>query len=434
MLETQLYFNFKDMFRAPRLALGRRMLVMLEAIFASYVVYLIMTYLGLLVSGHSFGSIWNNFHLMPGCVGQYANTAGNIFIAFAYVFAVVAIWLGLTSVAKITIKEYKGDLFYSSKDGWKWALKNWFPVFFGPISIAIVVGFFVLLAAGMGWLAQWPVLDILLYGLLFVIFVPTGLFLVFSALALAVGAFMSPSIVACAEEDTMGSMFGSYTLLWNQPVRLIVYTLLTVALALVGYQIFYLFILSAFKAVEMVFGHGAIMGDSYLAIKQVGMDLFDNYAFLPQNIASSCNVDAGCLVMPDCLTRVFEPAAMGCGSSGGCGGCASAATEMVSASITQTITGVLVGLVTLLAHFAIPAYFLATLGTGFATSFIVLTKHKDDQDLIKRKDADERAEAEAEEAEKEAEEAAENADEDKPAEDSDDDSEAAPPEEKPEKE
>mgnify|MGYP004000360513 CR=1 FL=1 len=54
------------------------------------------------------------------------------------------------------------------------------------------------------------------------------------------------------------------------------------------------------------------------------------------------------------------------------------------------------------APLAVPAYALATMATGFATSFIVLTKHKDDQDLIKRKDADERAEAEAAEAEEEA--------------------------------
>lgn len=402
MLETQLYFNFKDMFRAPRLALGRRMLVMLEALFASYLVYLIMTYLALLVSGHSLGSIWNNFHLMPGNVHEFTNTFGQVLISLSYIFAVVVIWLGLTSVAKITIKEYKGDLFYSSKDGWKWALKNWFPVFFGPISIAIVVGFFVLLAALFGWLAQWPVLDILFYGLLFVIFIPTGLFLTFSALAFAVGTFMSPSIVACAEEDTMGSMFGSYTLLWNQPVRLITYTLMIVVAAMVGYQIFYLFILSAFKLVEMVFGHEMIMGEAYIAIKQVGMDLFGNYSFLPQNLFAGLTCDTSCMVMPDCLSSVFEPVAAGCGG-GGCGGCASAAPAAPAATITQTITGVLVGIISLLAHLAIPAYALATLATGFATSFIVLTKHKDDQDLIKRKDADERAEAEAAEAEEEAE-------------------------------
>ncbi|MBT4033908.1 MAG: hypothetical protein HOB84_08215 [Candidatus Marinimicrobia bacterium] len=402
MLETQLHFNFKDMFRAPRLALGRRMMVMLEALLASYIVYLFMTYLALLVEGHSLGSIWNDFHLMPSSVLCLADsTFGHILVALSYTFSIIILWLGLTSVAKITIKEYKGDLFYSSRDGWKWAMKNWFPVFFGPISIGIVVGFFVLLAALFGWLAQWPVLDIIFYGLLFVIFLPTALFLAFSALAFGVGLFMSPSIVACAEEDTMGSMFGSYTLLWNQPVRLIAYTVMTIVAAMIGYQIFYVFILSAFKFIEMVFGHEMIMGNAYVAIKQVGMDLFGNYSFLPSNIFAAYCCDSTCLFMPGCLSSIYEPVAAGCGG-GGCGGCASAAPAVVSATITQTITGVIVGIFTLLAHLAVPAYALATLATGFATSFIVLTKHKDDQDLIKRKDADERAEAEAAEAEEEA--------------------------------
>ncbi|MEA3286249.1 MAG: hypothetical protein U9Q77_02575 [Candidatus Marinimicrobia bacterium] len=385
MLETQLYFNFRDLFRAPRLALGRRMLVMLEALFGAYLVYLVMTYLALLVEGHSFGSIWNDFHLMPTSILCLASsTPGHILVALSYTFSVIIIWLGMTAIAKITIKEYKGDLFYSSRDGWKWAMKNWFPVFFGPISIAIVIGFFVVLAAMFGWLAQWPVLDILLYGLLFVIFLPTALFLVFSALALATGLYMSPSIVACAEEDTMGSMFGSYTLLWNQPVRLISYTLVIIATAFIGYHIFYAFVLSAFKFLEMVFGHEMIMGDAYLAIKQVGLDLFGNFSFLPTYYE-----------FPACLEAACAPV-------GGCGGCASA--PVISPSITQAITGVIVGFFSLLTYIAVPAYALSTLATGFATSFIVLTKFKDDQDLIKRKDADERAEAEAaeEEAEKEA--------------------------------
>jgi len=390
------------MFRAPRLALGRRTLVMLEALLASYTVYLIMTYLALLVEGYSFGSIWNDFHLMPTSIRCLAtSTLGHILVALSYTFSIIVIWLGLTSVAKITVKEYKGDLFYSSRDGWKWALRNWFPVFFGPISIGIIVGFFVLLAALFGWFAQWPVLDIIFYGLLFVLFLPTALFLSFSALAFGVGLFMSPSIVACAEEDTMGSMFGSYTLLWNQPVRLITYTIITVIAAMIGYQIFYVFILSAFKFIEMVFGHEMIMGNAYVAIKQVGMDLFGNYSFLPSNLFANFACDSTCLLMPNCLSSLFEPIAAGCGG-GGCGGCAPAVPAVVSASLTQTITGVIVGFFTLLAHLAVPAYALATLATGFSTSFIVLTKHKDDQDLIKRKDADERAEAEAAEAEEEA--------------------------------
>ncbi len=377
MLETQLYFNFKDLFRAPRLALGRRMLVMLEALFVAYLSYVTMTYIALLAEGYSFGSIWNDFHLMPTTILCLANsTLGHILVALSYTLSIIIILLGATAVAKITIKEYKGDLFYSSRNGWKWALKNWFPVFFGPISIAIVIGFFVALAAFFGWLAQWPILDIIFFGLLFVIFLPTALFLVFSALALITGLFMSPSIVACAEEDTMGSMFGSYTLLWNQPVRLITYTLTIAVTAFVGYHIFYAFILSAFKFIDMVFGHEWFMGDAYLAVKQVGLDLFGNFSFLPTYFE-----------IPSCL-------------GAGCGDSVSALA--ISPSTSQAISGIFVAIFSLLIYLAIPAYALATLATGFATSFIVLTKFKDDQDLIKRKDADERAEAEAAEEEDEA--------------------------------
>ena len=382
MLETQLYFDFKDMFRAPRLALGRRMLVILEALLVAYFFFVTFTYVALMVDGHSFGSIWNDFHLFPSPFVCYSQSLmAKLFSGLGYVIGFAAIYLGYTAVAKITIKEYKGDLFYSSRDGWSWALKNWFPVFFGPIGIGIILAFFLILAMFFGWLAQWPVLDILFYGLLFAIFLPTAVFLAFSVLALAVGTYMSPSIVACAEEDTMGSMFGSYTLLWNQPVRLITYTIMTLFLAFIGYHIFYLFILSAFKFIEMVFGHDAIMGDSYLAIQGVGQDLFNKFTFLPSYYE-----------IPACL------GGSACEAVSGCHGCMGAAS-VIAPTLTQAITGVLVGIVSLLAYLAIPAYALATVATGLATAFVVLTKHKDDQDLIKRKDADERAAAEAEEAE-----------------------------------
>lgn len=373
MLETQLYFNFKDLFRAPRLALGRRTLVILEALFAAYFLQLIMHYIALLVEGHSFGSIWNEFHLLPALFSCPVSGIGKVFVGFGRVSSLILIILGMTAVAKITIKEYKGNLFYSSKDGWRWAFNNWFPVFFGPISIAIIITFFVIFASIMGWLAQWPVLDILIYGLMFVIFLPTSLFLVFSCLALVSGMIMSPSIVAVAEEDTMGSLFGSYTLLWNQPVRFITYLLIVLASAFIGYHVLYLFILLGFKFILLVFGQDAVMGDAYFAIRQVGLDLFSDFRFLPHYFE-----------IPERLAVASGP------------------STYIAPSATQAITGVLVGIVTLIGFLAIPAYAISTMATGFATSFIVLTKHKDDQDLIKRKDADERAEEEADKAEENA--------------------------------
>jgi hypothetical protein len=356
------------MFRAPRLALGRRMLVILEALLASYGVLLLFSYIALLIDGQAFGSIWTSYHLLPPLfVVPVSGLVAKLVFYLAYAFMFIATYLGFTAVAKITIKEFKGDLFYSSKDGWSWAMKHWFPVFFGPLAIAIVIAFFVVLAIIFGWLAQWPVLDIIFYGLLFAIFLPTGIFLAYSLVSFVVGAIMSPSIVACAEEDTMGSMFGAYTLLWNQPMRLLSYLGILAVLAFLGYHIFGLFVLSGFKLLEMVFGLDWLMGGAFVAIKEVGVGLFGAYDFLPSYFQ-----------VPNCLAVLFDASATG-------------------TSVTQSITGVLVGVVSLIAYLAIPAYGLATIATGLAIEFIVLTKYKDDDDLIKRKDEDERAEEEEEE-------------------------------------
>lgn len=382
MLKTALHWNYKDVFRAPRLGLGKRMLVMLEANLIGYLLYLILIYLGQMMDGQGFSSTWGNYALLPFIPFWNMGPSTMILGWLASLIWFMAIYTGFAAIAKITIKEFKGDLFYSSNDGWKYAMKKAFPVFMGPISILLVIAFFVVLAGVFGWLAQWPVLDILIYGLLFVLFLPTAVFLVYSLLSFAVGILFSPSIVSCAEEDTMGSMFGSFTLLWNQPWRLLLYTLLLAILTFIGYHILLVFLVLGFQFLELVFGQHWLMGETFFQVKATVMGLFPGLGF--NQIAC----------YPDCVYGEWMVSLqqMFAGDM--------AAT---TGGVTTTITGVLVGIVSFIAMLLVPSYGLSIFASGMATIFIVLTKFKDDDDLIERKDEDERKEEEEKEEEDESE-------------------------------
>ena len=378
MLKTVLHWNFKDVFRAPRLGLGKRMLVMLEANLIGYLVYLVLIYLGQMMDGQSFSQIWSQYALLPFMpfweLGPSTGIAGYVAAIVWFMF----VYTGMGAVAKITIKEFKGDLFYSSNDGWKYALKKSFPIFMGPISILLVVAFFVILAGVFGWLAQWPVLDIILYGLLFVLFLPTAVFLIYSLFSFTVGALFSPSIVTCAEEDTMGSMFGSFTLLWNQPWRLILYTLLLLVLTFIGYHVLLVFLVLGFQFLEFVFGQSWLMGDTYFAVKSTVLSLFPNLGFNHVVCYPNCVYGEWMVTLQQMLVGNMH---------------------VVTGGVTTTITGVIVGIFSFIAMLMVPSYALSTFGSGLATIFIVLTKFKDDDDLIERKDEDERKEEEEEEDE-----------------------------------
>ena len=61
-----LYFDIRDIFRSPRLALsGKKIWIFLRANISGYLVYFIFNYLGLMLMGQSMKYIWATQGLYP---------------------------------------------------------------------------------------------------------------------------------------------------------------------------------------------------------------------------------------------------------------------------------------------------------------------------------------------------------------------------------
>ena len=139
----KLYFDVRDIFRAPRLALsGKKILVFVQALLVGYANYLILTYISFGLAGYTFYETWSQYGLYPCLFGNPAPWYACAVFGLGVACLFLAINFGCTAVSRITFKQLKGDEFYSSGDAWKYVKKHWHPVVFTSVSFIFILVFF----------------------------------------------------------------------------------------------------------------------------------------------------------------------------------------------------------------------------------------------------------------------------------------------------
>lgn len=256
-----LHFDFRDIFRAPRLALsGKKIWTMLEANIVGYAFYWILTYVSLAVSGIPFSRGWADYGLYPCLVGNNGNWVSYVIWIAGVVIWLAALVLGSTAVARITYKQLKGDEFYSSGDAWRFVKKHWHAPVFTHISVAIIALFFVAMAVVFALIGKIPYLGEVFFGIPYLLWFFGSVFVAYTAVVLVVSVFFTHAIVATLEEDTMGAVFQNYSITWSQPWRATVYLALLGGLIYVGTTVFTWFMSAGYSLINLVFGHSWLMG------------------------------------------------------------------------------------------------------------------------------------------------------------------------------
>ena len=114
---TNLYYDFRDLFRAPRLALsGKKIWIFILGNIVGFISYWILSYASLILSGMSMQSSINKYGLYPCLFGNEAPT-----IAWIIYYIGISVWaifvlFASTAVSRVTIKQLKGNDFFSSGD------------------------------------------------------------------------------------------------------------------------------------------------------------------------------------------------------------------------------------------------------------------------------------------------------------------------------
>ncbi len=367
----KLRFDVRDIFLTPRLALsGKKIWVHLLGLMLGWLVYLVLTYLALMANGVGLVDIWKCYHFFPCLYNAGFPIAWYSWVIYGVgVLAWIIIFLlASVSVARITYKQMKGDEFFSSGDSFKYARKHGVAAIMGPVSILLIIAFFVLMAIIAAWIAKWPVLDIIFLGLPYLLYFIVSTFVVYTAVVFVISLILAPAIVGTAEEDTMETVFQSYSTLWAQPWRLVLYEVIIGGLTYVATFIYGWALILGYQFFNIVFGQSWLMdGKMSRIIEQASSYLFGINSPLTEAISR--------------FFFITTPASLGM-------------VKPLFLGTTDVITIVLITIALFVIAGTVVSYALANFSVGQALIYVILRKKKDDEDLVERKDEDELKEEE----------------------------------------
>jgi len=251
-----LHFNYKDIFLAPRLALSpKKIWVFIIGNLSGYVIYWILSYLSLTISGIEINEAITEYGLFP-CL--YGNSAP--LVSWLIYYTGICIWLffvliSCTAVSRITIKQLQGDNFYSADDALDYVMKKWRSIVFTPISVIFIIITFIIIACIFALTGNIPIVGKLLFPVFYIFYFFGAIFTVFSLLVLIISLLFGPIIIGSYEEDTIGTVFYSYQIAFNQPWRIITYHSILVPLTIIFINIFSWFYSVSFILINQIFGY-----------------------------------------------------------------------------------------------------------------------------------------------------------------------------------
>lgn len=358
-----LHFDFRDIFRAPRLALsGKKIWIFMTGNLAGFVAYWVLTYLALALAGLPLGDMVEKYGLYPCLFGNSAPWfAWGIYFLGSAAW-VVAILLSCTAVSRVTLKQLKGNDFFSGGDAWAYVHKHWHPVVFTSVTIALIIVFFLAFAALFGLICKIPYLGPFLYALPYPLYIIGSIFTVYTGIVLVISLEYASAIVGTYEEDTMGTVFQSYAITWSQPWRIIVYNIILWPLAYVAITLFSWFCHAGVGLMNLVFGF--IMGESLNNIFS-----FSTSIVFPDTIVSCVTC---CLSMVDLSYLLPNVSSMS-----------------ASLSIVETLAGIILSLFLFLIALSVLSYGCSVIAVGRTLEFIIYKQKSDDDNLLERKDEDE---------------------------------------------
>jgi hypothetical protein len=371
MNPMKLYFDVRDIFRAPRLALsGKKIIIFMQANLVGYAVYWALNYLGAAIHGMALSDTWAAFGLYP-CLLSLDSISG---IACALYWIGAAFWfyaisLGATAVSRVTYKQLKGNEFYSGGDAWSYVKKHWHPIVFSSISLALILAFLFFLAAIFALVGKIPYVGEFLFVLPYLLYFFGSVFTIYTGIVFLVALVYTPAIVGTYEEDTMGTVWHNFSITWGQPWRIILYHAALVPVLVLGAYLFSHAWLSGYGLINAVYSHEWFMGSKLLNVVGWATQAVHPGA-LCSFLGNACSICSACYA--GCAS---------CGSLLSSSGVALTGTEQVAAFI-------LAGFLFLLIVSAV-SYTMAVLSVGETLMFIIFKKRSDDDNLLEKKDEEE---------------------------------------------
>ncbi len=372
-------FNYRDLFRAPRVAFSmQRIWVSGIGLLAGYLIYLVVTYLAMAVGGVSLSSVWFRHGLLPCAFAEALPWYAMLIYWIGVLLFLAVILLTNTAVSRVVYMVLRDELFYTWTQAYRFALKKWISVLGAMLTFLFMIAFFVIGALIMGYLGRIPYIGEIGTTLLTLPYIFAALLLLFISVVFVVGLFFVPAIIATSDEDALGGVFQSFSITFNQPWRLIVYSLIIGVLKSVGVFLFAAALKISYRIFIALFTVG--MGEKLVQIKEYALALVDR-------------------AFPS-MYGFFQALPMGLGNYV----YLTHSHALQNLPGTYVISGYIFAFFLILLAGTVVAYGAAIGNAGLTIIYVILYKLHEDENLLEREDEELKEEEEEEEESKEEEE------------------------------
>ena len=359
MLGINLYFDYRDIFKAPRLAGGKNIWIFLTGNLVGYVIYWTLTIFSfILIDGISLSDIIKNSGLYPCLFGHTAPIISWIIYWLGILIWIFCIFLSGTAVSQVTLNRLKGNDFFSSQDAWDYSKKNWHPVIFSPFAILIIIATFILFAMIFAFICKIPVLGSFLYVLPYPIYIFGSIFTIYSFIVFIISMVYVPSIVGIYEEDTMGTVFQSYAITISQPWRIILYNFILIPLSYLAITFLSWVFHASIGLMNLIFGF--VVGKPFENIFS-----FASSIVFPDKIVNYINSRLSLLDLTYLIPDIN--------------------ISYSYLSVIDRLAGIILSLSLFLICLSVLSYGLSVLSVGHSLAFIIFKKISDDDNVLERK-------------------------------------------------
>ncbi|MEE8341816.1 MAG: hypothetical protein V3R52_06945 [Candidatus Neomarinimicrobiota bacterium] len=374
MTPIKLYFDVRDIFRSPRLALSsKKIWIFLKANLIGFAVYWIFSYIAIVLSGTDFSDAIKLYGLYP-CIYSLENATllSHLIYWIGIIFWTIQIFFACTAVSRMTYKQLKGNDFYSISEAKKFVKNHRYPIILSWITVLLIAVFFGVGAVIFALIGKIPFIGELLFALFYIFYFFGSVFTVYTLIVFFIAFIYSPAIIATLEEDTVGTVFQSYTITWSQPWRLVLYHLILLPMVVIGVTVFKWFWLAGYKLINIIFGANWLMGEKLHKIVGWATDLVNPKIELCQFISKSDHgfdtiTHGGLLSLPDVVTL----------------------------SNVEYTAGAIVSIILFILFMSIVSYGLSILSVGETIIFTIFRKKSTDENVLDRNDEDDISDDEA---------------------------------------
>lgn len=377
----KLKFDWRDILRAPRIAFSlQKMWIQLVGLTIGMFFYLDFTYGSLAAAGVPLKTAWAQYGLLPCLfsIGDKVPWYSWVLYGIGSLILLFAAMIANTAASRAIYMTSKGNSFYSWKESYAFAFRKVASIILTPVSLLVIIGLMVLGALVVGLLGKIPFIGELGVSIFTPVWLIGALVLFFFALVAVVATVLVPTILATTDEDAFEAIFQSFSICWGRPCRFIFYEALTIVLSFVAMGVFAFFIKEAALIMNHLFA--VFMGSDFVNLANNGQAHLQGWTLAAQGIIEKLFGQCTSMVY---FSRefVFIPAK--------------------DLPMSVVISSYFYALSLLFISGWVLSYGIAAFTAGNTLLFLALKKHKDDENLLERQDAEE--ETEEDEAEGEAE-------------------------------